>query len=416
MNNKLLDNVRLFFTPVAFQKENKTLGQKLTEALDSYLYLGGRKATVIKRRDDRHYDVTLEKSKPNILATIAKVISYCSLVLPFFAFLGKMGFRSYYHFDVKPLEKAPEKVKKAAGRVDSSSSGLKGEGVEGAGKQDPVFSKQVEESETKLWEAYLGNKKMRRFLELVVVNIGENEEKAKLIVGYYIDSSGLTISDDIRGSLVGLVEEQLTRNEKHAMMDTKDPSKVPSRTEGNLRVYSTEDDGSCAFHAFLGEAIDGRYRCDAQSMRNQFCEWLTQRFADDNVPEEINNVLRDYFQHFDHAPSRVKTADVIDLYNQLREGYEDLSPDEKDERINMFIRNKDVFDAYIVHIRDVTTWLLQDELAVAAICFNKTVQLCQPGWGADAEIGEKTLNPGLSEPILVWYNGFNHYERAERTK
>ena len=81
-----------------------------------------------------------------------------------------------------------------------------------------------------------------------------------------------------------------------------------------------------------------------------------------------------------------------------------------------------VFRAYLSHLRKNSTCLLQDELYVAAQCFNKRIRLFQAGWGKDRDklqeseffhdIENVAARQG-KEVVPVYYKSKNkHYERA----
>ncbi|MFQ5730205.1 MAG: hypothetical protein ACE5GN_07580, partial [Waddliaceae bacterium] len=107
-----------FFTPVAFQKKNKSFGRKLAEKCDSYLSLRGRKAEVLHSKDARHHEVKITEGKRNLWLTTAKIMSYFTLVVPFLALLGKLAFRSYYQFSVQPIKETPPNIQETAKKAE----------------------------------------------------------------------------------------------------------------------------------------------------------------------------------------------------------------------------------------------------------------------------------------------------------
>jgi hypothetical protein len=107
-----------FFTPVKWEdpsseiKPKLTCFQKIAQAAESYLYLGGRVAVVMPNsvRDGSHL-VTLKKHKANVWLSALKVASYFTVVLPALALITKMIFRTNYEFHrsiaVTPMSSPP---------------------------------------------------------------------------------------------------------------------------------------------------------------------------------------------------------------------------------------------------------------------------------------------------------------------
>ncbi len=94
-------------------------------------------------------------------------------------------------------------------------------------------------------------------------------------------------------------------------------------------------------------------------------------------------------------------------------------------RIEEFIYDENIFEAYLSCLQKVDQYLLQDELATIADSLDKRVVLLQPGWGSDrdkiqyAEITVEGMKPidlkdvPAENIVCIYYNGFNHYEKAE---
>lgn len=179
---------------------------------------------------------------------------------------------------------------------------------------------------------------------------------------------------------------------------------------GRLAVYSTVGDGTCGLHALLGEINkDNRYACAGPLRREELCQWIE---AQPVLPERIENVLTDYFRSFAYAPRSFQMA-VRAKYEEFHKDYDKLTFEQKDQRIEAFLQAPEVRQAYYDTLKATSQYLLQDELIAAAECFGKTLVLCQPGWGeASEQVFQDTFNEGASEPVYVYYNGVNHYERA----
>lgn len=194
-------------------------------------------------------------------------------------------------------------------------------------------------------------------------------------------------------------------------------------TDGRvLRVYPTVGDGSCAFHALFGEmGSDGYYRCDAKAKREEFCDWLQIQFDEKKLPTQIKNSLENYFKFFDtqELDAKLKT-DLQIRYDEFHDGYEKLSKEIQEHKEELFISCPEVFEAYLKHMRKVTTCLSQPELIVVGICFKKGFYLCQPGWYNDSskntyiECNEKEIFQ--TDPTYIWYDGYRHFEGAHLVK
>ena len=296
--------------------------------------------------------------------------------------------------------------------------------------------------ERQFWELYFGEKELHKFLQMVVINRGEDPKNypacaALLIEGYenFIRSqtSSFSLDKEVKDHLAKIILFQLEQNghstpsspvnapvkpENSPALIHKDAALKCEKALGDGRllfVYKTVADGSCGLHALLGKECNqhGDYQCDAVDSRKSFCDKLEQLRRHDQLPIQIKTTLYDYFLRFDVAPSSFRDV-TRDLYSKLREGYGQLSKKDQDERKETFMNSPLVFDAYLANLRKVGTYLLQDELIAAARVFNKKLILCQPDW-LNSEIavaGESTIANSDAEKVYIWYNGINHYEKA----
>ena len=88
-----------FFTAVSFKDQPRSPMQSLLELVDSYFYLGGRKAFVISGYTQQGREgVILKKDSPAFLMTALKVISYSTGALPVILLISKVILRSIYTF------------------------------------------------------------------------------------------------------------------------------------------------------------------------------------------------------------------------------------------------------------------------------------------------------------------------------
>lgn len=109
-----------FFTPVRWGnalsgiEPKLTCSQKIGQAVESYLYLGGRVAVVMPESvREGSYLFTLKKHKANVWLSALKVASYFTIILPALALITKIIFRLNYQFlhsnqfYDEPISKAP---------------------------------------------------------------------------------------------------------------------------------------------------------------------------------------------------------------------------------------------------------------------------------------------------------------------
>lgn len=193
----------------------------------------------------------------------------------------------------------------------------------------------------------------------------------------------------------------------------------------SLAIYHTGGDGSCGFYALLGEPINSQYgHRDIKGLRKEFCDYLRRKHQAHQLPDQIKNVIDDYFLNFKEAPSAFqKGAQAIHdklfaQYPKIDRATEESRKKEliaEQERLKReFLENKTVFEAYLEHLAKHTTYLLQDELIAVALWKNLAIRLVQPGWGEARGIAAFCLfNEGEGRSIVdIYYNGHNHYERA----
>lgn len=94
-----------FFTPVTYVTPSKSLESSLLQTADNYFYLGGKKAYVIEKdTQNKQENVILCDSKTSALEKIGKVISYFTIVIPFFVLITKSFLRLNHHFKVIPTK------------------------------------------------------------------------------------------------------------------------------------------------------------------------------------------------------------------------------------------------------------------------------------------------------------------------
>jgi len=93
-----------FFTAVSYNS-----GSTLVEKVDDYFNLGGKKAIVIEGRTSNGQEkVILSPSESSLLARIAKLLSYFTIVMPLFMLVAKAILRSQHNFKVIDIRKELE--------------------------------------------------------------------------------------------------------------------------------------------------------------------------------------------------------------------------------------------------------------------------------------------------------------------
>lgn len=290
----------------------------------------------------------------------------------------------------------------------------------------PVDEETFEVMERVFWEEVFENKDLVSLMELLIRDHIEDIEAQNrevldklgnlMIEKYKKANEKFKLSNVMKKALLGSISKQLyilhlPKKHETPYYEIKVPQSELTPA-GKLRVFETVGDGSCGFHALLGEAQDSVYQCDAKPIREQFCKNIREKFAAGALPNQIENVLKLYFDDYpDVVPGFFNKPALIKIFRELRENYRSLSIEEKNRRIDQFLKNEQILNAYLANMAKVDTYLTQDELEAAAICFNKTVRLYQPGWGSDDSMGISELNPG-HEVVEIFYNGINHYEKA----
>lgn len=90
-----------FFTPVSFGSQSGPLSEKI----DNYFYLGGKKAYVIPGHVEQgSEDVILTPGQSSFLTTALKIVSYFTLIIPALMLIAKAALRyshSFYIIDVQ---------------------------------------------------------------------------------------------------------------------------------------------------------------------------------------------------------------------------------------------------------------------------------------------------------------------------
>jgi len=90
-----------FFTAVSFGDQPKSCTQSLLETVDSYFYLGGKKAYVIPGYVQQDGEgAILTKDSSAFVITALKVISYLTVAIPVILFIAKAILRSIHSFHI----------------------------------------------------------------------------------------------------------------------------------------------------------------------------------------------------------------------------------------------------------------------------------------------------------------------------
>ena len=88
-----------FFTAVSFGDRQKSCTQSLLETVDSYFFLGGKKAYVIAGHAQQASQGTILRNDFSTpLVTAIKVVSYATLILPAIMLIAKIVLRSTHTF------------------------------------------------------------------------------------------------------------------------------------------------------------------------------------------------------------------------------------------------------------------------------------------------------------------------------
>lgn len=88
-----------FFTAIDYENPSKTAFQFFLEKVDSYFYLGGRKARVISLQlEETNQGIEWVSESPSTLTSCLKVTSYFSIVIPLIMLIAKVILRSGQNF------------------------------------------------------------------------------------------------------------------------------------------------------------------------------------------------------------------------------------------------------------------------------------------------------------------------------
>lgn len=93
-----------FWTPIDFGDKVRTRAETAIERIDSYFYLGGQKAFVIPAQEGPARAV-LMKSSADFRATVLKVISYCTVIIPLIMLIAKVVARSLTRYEVIDVQR-----------------------------------------------------------------------------------------------------------------------------------------------------------------------------------------------------------------------------------------------------------------------------------------------------------------------
>src|SRR3989338_353064 len=98
-----------FFTAVSFGDQPKSCTQSMFETVDSYFYLGGKKAYVIPGHAQQGIEgAVLAKDSPAFVITALKVISYLTVALPVVMLIAKAILRSIHSFHIVDVKQKLE--------------------------------------------------------------------------------------------------------------------------------------------------------------------------------------------------------------------------------------------------------------------------------------------------------------------
>ena len=176
---------------------------------------------------------------------------------------------------------------------------------------------------------------------------------------------------------------------------------------GMLISYKTRDEGSCGFHAILGNPQNGQFICNAQEERNAICD----RLLKGEQREQLEISLTNIFINFQFAPSDYRSA-VKRYYDEYHEGYRSLSNDEQKARLAAFIRDPRVINSFVYKLRDIKVFLDQPELITVALMSKKRLVLWQQGWYNDKDKMVRSDIHGSEGEIVHVLFSHAHYERA----
>ena len=314
-----------------------------------------------------------------------------------------------------------------------------------AGQPEVIKPEVKTEVEKTFWDMHFQNGKLHNLFEMAQNSAKDNPEKsAAFIIDNYIqfrqqEDKTFSLTETENKGLIDSVTSYLKRLLTPSWSLFPFFSDKVELPDGNtLHKLTTKGDGSCALHALLGEKkFWGTYETDAKAARSHFCEWLRKKFQANDLPASINIVLEDAFDNFERAGFVFRQA-VEESYKKYHDGYDQLPPNEKKKRLEGFVHDKEVFEIYLSTLMRTDVHLLHLEFLAAAQCFGKTVVLYQPGQFFDSnnirlmvlnnfgaptdkanikqedEVQAVERNLAEKDIIRVWYNGHNHYQRAEK--
>jgi hypothetical protein len=111
-----------FFIPITYAATSKSIGSSLLEKVDSYFYLGEKKAHVIQGRTKIGQEkVILSESRSSLLARAGKVLSYFTIVIPLLMLIAKAVLRSTHSYKLidqkQKLEKGMDISEQTAAKI-----------------------------------------------------------------------------------------------------------------------------------------------------------------------------------------------------------------------------------------------------------------------------------------------------------
>ena len=202
---------------------------------------------------------------------------------------------------------------------------------------------------------------------------------------------------------------------------------VPFEGRYMLNIHQTCGDGSCGFHAILGQNNSGSIvKIDnVAKKRTEFCDWLKECHVQKKLPAEIETLIMGYCIEFDKkvdgnyvVPSKFRQL-ARATHKRIINETDKLTFAEIDKKRMEFIYDSKVMDAYIENMKSTRTYVGQDELKVAAEFFNLRLFLFQQDWNNDGSLTCNRLNE-LRDPnfkpqpndVFVYFSGA-HYEKVE---
>lgn len=275
---------------------------------------------------------------------------------------------------------------------------------------------------TKFWEDATGDVKFRRIMFLCLNMTQESESDSGSREVMPLDQKISLILNEYEGlkniRFDAVQQKSLMKDLKANLGKEFDVNQTIDLPEGKmLKKFQTYGDGTCGFYSLFGRSIEGNIRLpleEAKAKRKEFCEKLREAKRNNQVPESIKSVLVDYFDHIQFAPSNIRNL-FNDKIDNLKQEMVGKTLEEKDNIKEKFILTDDFFEAYLKNLEKIDTYLLQDELQAVGEMFKINIVLHQPGWGNDAHIvaSQELTSNYDGEVHHVWYNGHNHYEKAQ---